>query len=63
MANQLKEDSVRDAKATPPTIGTRDNTTHTVGNCREKGEESKEITKNHSYRKKTYFMCWIEVSI
>lgn len=36
MANQLKEASVRDAKATPPTIGTIDITTHTVGNCTER---------------------------
>ena len=31
---QLKEASVIDAKATPPTIGIRDETTHSVGNCK-----------------------------
>lgn len=30
---QLKDASVRDANATPPTIGRRDPTTQTVGNC------------------------------
>jgi hypothetical protein len=30
---QLKDASVRDANATPPTIGRRDNPTQTVGNC------------------------------
>lgn len=30
---QLKEASVREANATPPTIGTRDNITHMVGIC------------------------------
>lgn len=30
---QLKDASVRDANATPPTIGRRDATTQTVGNC------------------------------
>jgi len=33
---QLKEASVRDAKATPPTMGTRDNTTQGVGNSPRK---------------------------
>lgn len=31
---QLNDASVRDANATPPTIGRRDATTQTVGNCR-----------------------------
>lgn len=31
---QLNEASVRDANATPPTIGTRDNTTKGVGICK-----------------------------
>jgi hypothetical protein len=30
---QLKDASVRDANATPPTIGRRDASTQTVGNC------------------------------
>nr|GMC99434.1 hypothetical protein Iba_chr05eCG5660 [Ipomoea batatas] len=30
---QLKEASENDAKATPPTMGTRDNTTHRDGHC------------------------------
>jgi hypothetical protein len=30
---QLKEASVRDANATPPTMGRRDNPTQRVGNC------------------------------
>jgi len=33
MNYQLKETSVIDAKATPPTIGRREETTHKVGIC------------------------------
>jgi len=32
---QLKEASVADANATPPTIGTREPTTHAVGACKK----------------------------
>jgi len=32
---QLKEDSVADARTTPPTIGTREPTTHAVGFCQK----------------------------
>lgn len=35
---QLKEASVIDAKATPPTTGRRDETTHSVGYCSNKGK-------------------------
>jgi hypothetical protein len=34
LSYQLKEASVRDASATPPTIGRRDITTQGVGNCK-----------------------------
>ena len=45
---QLKDASVRDANATPPTIGRRDNTTQGVGNCKithlsEKKQEARKI--------------------
>lgn len=33
MTYQLKEASVNDAKATPPTIGIRDSITQIVGTC------------------------------
>lgn len=38
-AYQLNEASVIDAKATPPTTGTREDTTHTVGNCQNKSKQ------------------------
>lgn len=37
--NQLNEASVKDAKATPPTIGTREANTQTVGTWTHDGAE------------------------
>ena len=40
---QLKEASVKDANATPPTIGIREETTHKDGICVHNGEKVREI--------------------
>jgi hypothetical protein len=49
---QLKEASVRDASATPPTIGRRDITTQGVGNC----EFQLSGTKQESRRLLSYYI-------
>lgn len=40
ISHQLKEASVKDANATPPTIGTREETTQRVGLCVHSNQQS-----------------------